>query len=149
MTIPLSILKKHYPIKSVNVYFGSFAKDGSNHIAIVFYVNNDVVYHFCVSSKEKTRNRFDRCDSLAIIDLTPQEQDLFFDKRTPISFIYCGKENLGEMFIDEFYSKLSKKEIVFKKNIEQVTLFSKIILSVKNSDSYSEADLIKLGVIKS
>ena len=61
MQLSFELLKSQYKIECGAVYGGKiFAKDGSPHKAVVFYVSKETeqVYTFCITSQEKTIKRF-------------------------------------------------------------------------------------------
>ena len=57
MNISPELLQKFNTLKAGKVYYGEFAKDSSEHAAIVVTVHNEIVHYFCFTSQELTVKR--------------------------------------------------------------------------------------------
>lgn len=151
MQFSFELLKKYYKIESAAIYGGEiFAKDGSPDKAVVFYVSKetDCVYTFCITSQEKTIRRFEQIDCKASVVELPYDvvKELYNDDKP--SWIYCGKSNIGKIPLDDFIKALSEKQIKPYKKLQD-SLFSEIVLATRSSITYSDDDLIEIGLEKS
>lgn len=149
MKIDVEILKNTYKIESGFIYAGKvFAKDGSPHKAVVFCVSEDkkIVYTYCITSQKDTIEYFKNTDTPKSVVELPTEivKKLYNDEDN--SWIYCGKANLGKITIDDFYKELSDLKIKPVLKLEN-EVFSEIILSTKESYTYSEDDLRDFGLV--
>ena len=150
MQFSFEFLKNHYKIECGSVYGGEiFAKDGSPHKAVVFYVSKetDCVYTFCITSQEKTIRRFEQIDCKASVVELPFDviKELYNDDKS--SWIYCGKSNIGKIPLDDFINALAEHRIKPYKKLNE-TLFSEIVLATHASITYSDDDLIEIGLAK-
>ena len=149
MQFSFDVLKAYYKIECGSVYGGEiFAKDGSPHKAVVFYVSKetDCVYTFCITSQEKTIKRFEQIDCKASVVKLPEElvKELYNDDDS--SWIYCGKSNIGIIPVDNFIKALSEKHIKPCNIKLSDALFSEIVMATRASISYSDDDLIEIGL---
>ena len=53
MTVSPELLQKFNALKAGKVYYGEFARDSSDHAAVVVAISNKKVHYFCFTSQEE------------------------------------------------------------------------------------------------
>jgi len=146
MNLPVEILKKMYPLEPGGVYWGGFAHDGSNHMAILIHVTETKAFLFCIDSQDGTRKHFSRIDKDAVVCLTTDEQRIYFSDNGKTSFLYCGKAGICQRKISDFYQGLSDRSIVVKEKAS-VALTERVLRAIDQSITLSQQDKVDLGFV--
>lgn len=144
MTISPELLQKFSTLKSGKVYYGEFAKDSSEHAAVVVSVHNGTVHYFCFTSQELTVKRYTQKDPLASVTLTKTEADLIFGEQSKQTFIYCGRSNWGQLYEKEFLQLLSNGSIKLKAELPP-DLFERIKNAIRSSKTMTKTILNEIG----
>lgn len=146
MLVPENLIDKFGLVKKKNSYYGAFAKDGTDHVAIVVSIYNNTVHYFCITSSEDFINARLLSDPDAVVSLEMKETVIFFPNDTKKDWIYCGAMNWGQMPLDDFKRQLATGIINYINGVPD-DLFEKIIDAIKASDTYSEEDLTTMGIL--
>ena len=145
MNISPELLQKFNTLKAGKVYYGEFAKDSSEHAAIVVTVHNEIVHYFCFTSQELTVKRYTQKDPLASVSLTKDESDLIFGAGSKQTYIYCGRNNWGHLYEKEFLQFLSSGRITLKAELPS-DLFERIKTAIKSSKTMTKTILDEIGL---
>lgn len=145
MTISPELLQKFNMLKADKFYYGEFAKNSSEHAAVVVTVHNGTVHYFCFTSQELTVKRYSQKDPLAAVILNKSEFDLIFGGQSKQTYIYCGRSNLGHLSENEFIKLLSSGKIKLKVELPE-TLFERIKNAIKNSKTMTKSILDEIGL---
>lgn len=145
MKIPVSILKAQYHIETGNVYYGSLAKDGSNHAAVIICVTDEKVFCICLTSQKDTIQYYSTIDEFAVVKLTNEERALYFPTSDKPTWIYCGKAGLCEHYLDDFFELLAQKKIIVRAKAP-TGLVSKVVIAIHQSVTFSDIEKETLGV---
>lgn len=148
MTITPELIEQFNLIRVGGVYYGAFAKDQSDHAAIVAAIYEDFVHYFSITSSKDFIDSRKVFDPKAVVELEEAETRLFFPDNPKDDWIYCGSANWQIKSINDFMNDLSNGVIKVLPNAPE-KLFKRVINAIKESITYSTEELKKMGIIKS
>lgn len=148
MTITPELIAQFNLIHVGGVYYGAFAKDESDHAAIVAAIHYDFVHYFSITSSKVFIDSRKLFDPKAVVELEESEKRLFFPDNPKDDWIYCGSANWQIKSLDDFKHDLEKGVIRVLSNAPD-SLFERVIKAIKESITYSDDELRKMGIISS
>jgi len=111
MKITPELVKHFNLVHTGGVYYGAFAKDGTDHAAIVVAIYNEKVHYFSITSSKNFIEARRYFDSEAVVELKPEETKLFFPENPKQDWIYCGSANWQTKFLDDFVNEVANETI--------------------------------------
>lgn len=146
MKIAPELIEELHLIKAGKVYYGAFARDDSDHAAVVVSIYNDTVNYFSITSSRNfiegiQRNR----DPEAIVELTEEETKLFFPDNPKKDWIYCGIANWQIKKYKDFAADYAAGKIRLVGNATEA-LFRRVIKAIRGSITYTHRNLVEMGL---
>jgi len=146
MTITPELIQQFNLIRVGGVYYGAFAKDETDHAAIIAAIHDKDVHYFSITSSKDFIESRKLFDPNAVVELEEKETKLFFPDNPKHDWIYCGSANWQIKSFDVFMQELSGGSIKVLQNAPEA-LFERVIKAIKESITYSKDELQKMGLI--
>lgn len=142
MTITPELIEQFNLVRVGGVYYGAFAKDETDHAAI----HDDTVHYFSITSSKDFIDSRKVFDPKAVVELEAAETKLFFPDNPKDDWIYCGSANWQTKEFEIFKQDLADGIIRVLPNAP-TALFERVIKGIKESITYSNDELKKMGII--
>ena len=146
MTITPELIEQFNLIRVGGVYYGAFAKDESDHAAIIAAIHEDTVHYFSITSSKDFIDSRKIFDSKAVVELEESETKLFFPDNPKDDWIYCGSANWQIKSFESFKQDLANGIIKVLPNAPK-SLYERVIKGIKESVTYSNDELRKMGIL--
>ncbi len=146
MTITPELIEQFNLIRVGGVYYGAFAKDETDHAAIIAAIHEDKVHYFSITSSKDFIDSRKIFDPNAVVELKKTETELFFPDNPKDDWIYCGSANWQKKDLENFKQDLAKGIIRILPNAPK-SLYERVIKGIKESITYSNDELKKMGIV--
>ena len=146
MIITPELIEQFNLIRVGGVYYGAFAKDESDHAAIIAAIHEETVHYFSITSSKDFIDSRKHFDPNAVVELLESETKLYFPENPKDDWIYCGSANWQTKQFEDFKQDLTKGVIKVLPNAPK-SLFERVIKAIKESITYSSEELKKMGLL--
>lgn len=145
MTITPELIEQFNLIRVGGVYYGAFAKDETDHAAIIAAIHENNVHYFSITSSKDFIESRKLFDSKAVVELEEKETELFFPDNPKHDWIYCGSANWQTKSFEVFKQDLAEGNIKVLQTAPKA-LIERVIKGIKESITYSNDELKKMGL---
>lgn len=145
MIITPELIEQFNLIRVGGVYYGAFAKDETDHAAIIAAIHEETVHYFSITSSKDFIDSRKHFDPNAVVELQESETKLFFPDNPKDDWIYCGSANWQTKKFEDFKQDLAKGVIKVLPEAPK-SLFERVIKAIKESITYSNEELKKMGI---